>query len=49
MACVDYASDQEWSKYLLCNVICWAALIAFVIADFLSVITNKLTFYLGKR
>ncbi len=38
MACVDYASDQEWSRYLLINTIMWCALVGFLIGNYLSVL-----------
>jgi len=37
---VDFASDQEWSRYMTLNFISWCALVGFVIADYLTFITN---------
>lgn len=37
MTSIDYASDQEWSRYLVFNTILWAALVGFLITDFLTV------------
>jgi hypothetical protein len=34
---IEYATDQEWSRYLLFNSILWAALVGFLVGDFLNV------------
>ena len=34
---IDYASDQEWFRYLTLNLFFWFFLIGFTIADFLYV------------
>ena len=38
MTYVDYATDEEWSRYLCLNTILWVALVAFLIGDYLTVI-----------
>jgi hypothetical protein len=37
MLSIDYATDQEWSRYLVFNSILWAALVGFLVGDFLNV------------
>lgn len=44
IANIEYASDKEWSRYLVLNVILWACLIGFVIGDYLVFLEN-MNFY----
>lgn len=44
LTCVDYASDEEWSRYLMINVICWLALVGFLITDYYF-FSQNLQFY----
>lgn len=36
--CVSYASDKEWSKYLIIHALLWVALVGFLFIHFLTVI-----------
>ncbi len=40
----EYASDQEWSRYLIILVIFWAAMVGFLIAEYIISVDN-LNFY----
>jgi hypothetical protein len=40
LVCVEYASDQEWSRYLFLFTICWCGLVGFLIADYLFIVGN---------
>ncbi len=40
----DYASDTEWSRYMVINLVLWIGLVGFLFADYLTVVSN-LSYY----
>jgi len=43
MTYLEYASDQEWSRLLVVNVIMWLLLMIFTVAQFMTVTIFILT------